>query len=62
MHIRVFLREFAIIFLIALAATLVVTYLWNLIFDGKGIIDWGTSFRFSIVLGIIFGIIEARKK
>ena len=58
MHIRVFLREFAIIFLIALAATLVVTYL-GILFLTEGIIDWYIV-QFSIVLES-FGIMKRVK-
>jgi ABC-type spermidine/putrescine transport system permease subunit II len=43
--------------LAAFAATLltcaVVTLMWNLALHRRGTIDWSTSFRFAIVLGIL---------
>jgi hypothetical protein len=53
-----FITVFAITFL----ATLGVTFLWSLIFHGVAKIDWETSFRFAILLGIILPIIDSRKR
>jgi hypothetical protein len=54
--------RFITVFAITLLVTLAVTFLWSLIFHGVAIIDWETSFRFAIVLGIIFPIIDSRKR
>jgi len=53
-----FITVFAISFLV----TIVVTFLWNFVFHRVATIDWETSFRFAILLGIILPIIESRKK
>ena len=53
-----FIRVFVVTFLVSL----VVTFLWGLVFHGAGIIDWETSLRFATVLGIIFPIINSRKR
>ena len=30
----------------------IVTYFWNLIAHGQGVVDWETSFRLAIIIGI----------
>jgi len=52
-----FIRIFAISLLVSLA----VTFLWNLIFHGVAEVDWETSFRFAILLGIILPIANSKK-
>jgi hypothetical protein len=53
---------FITVFAIALFVCIGVTFLWNLIFHGSAVIDWETSFRFAILFGIIFPIINSRKR
>lgn len=53
---------FITVFAITLLISIGVTFLWSLIFHGVAIIDWETSFRFAIILGIILPIIDSRKK
>jgi hypothetical protein len=52
-----FIRVFAI----SLLVTLGITFLWNLIFHGTAKVDWETSFRFAILLGVILPIANSRK-
>lgn len=52
-----FIRVFAI----SLLVTVGVTFLWNIVFDGVAKVDWKTSFRFAILLGIILPIANSRK-
>jgi len=54
--------EFITVFLITLLVCIGVTFLWNLVFHGVAIVDWETSFRFAILFGIIFPIINSRKR
>jgi hypothetical protein len=54
--------EFITVFAIALLVCIAVTFLWNLIFHGSAVIDWETSFRFATLFGIIFPIINSRKR
>ena len=61
MHIKRLLVDFATVFILTLVVTSVVTLLWNLAFEGAGIVDWGTSFRFAIALGIILTWMETRR-
>jgi hypothetical protein len=49
------------VFAISLLVTLGVTFLWNLVLHGAAKVDWETSFRFAIVLGIILPIVNSRK-
>ena len=53
---------FSAVFAITLLVTIGVTLLWSLVFHGVAIIDWETSFRFAIILGIIFPIIDSGKR
>ena len=46
---------------ISLLVTIGVTFLWNLVFHGTTKVDWETSFRFAILLGIILPIANSRK-
>jgi hypothetical protein len=50
------------VFATALLVCMGVTFLWNLVFHGVAIIDWETSFRFSILLAILVPIIDFRKR
>lgn len=53
--------EFITVFVVALITTAIVTFLWNLIGHGESAIDWETSFRFAIVLGIILTWSKSRE-
>ncbi|MDZ7797914.1 MAG: hypothetical protein U5N56_13170 [Candidatus Marinimicrobia bacterium] len=53
---------FVTIFFITLIVSIAVTYLWSLGFHNTAKIDWETSFRLAIILGIIVPLVEARKK
>ena len=61
MNIKRLVVEFVTIFAVALVATAVVTFLWNLIGHGESIIDWETSFRFAIIFGIILTWAKSRE-
>jgi hypothetical protein len=52
---------FARVFVITLLVTVGVTFLWNLVFYGVAKVDWETSFRFAILLGIILPIAHSRR-
>ena len=61
MSIKKIVIGFIIAFAISFLVTIGVTFLWNLAFHGVATIDWETSLRFAIVLGIILTIIDSRK-
>jgi len=44
--------DFVVTFIVTLVVTIIVTFLWNLIAHGDAVIDWATSFRLAIILGI----------
>ncbi len=52
---------FITIFFITLVVSIAVTCLWSLIFHNVAAIDWETSFRFAIIFGIVFSIVESKK-
>ena len=60
MGLKKFVIGFITVFAITLLATIGVTLLWNVVFHGIAIIDWETSFRFAILFGIIFPIIDSQ--
>ncbi len=62
MDIKKIATEFILVFTITLLVTLGVTFLWSLVFYGVAIIDLETSFRFATLFGIIFPIINSRKR
>lgn len=51
MNIRRLVVAFATVFVVALAATVIETFLWTFIGHGEGTIDWDTSFRLAPILG-----------
>ena len=61
MDFKKFVVGFIRVFAIALLVTVGVTFLWSLVFHGVAMIDWETSFRFAILFGIIFSILDSRK-
>ena len=61
MNIKKVLVEALTVFSATLIVTVVVTLLWNLILHRTSKIDWETSFRFAILLGITLPWIETRR-
>ena len=53
--------EFGTVFAVTLVTTALVTFLWNIVGHGKGVIDWETSFRFAIIFGIILTWAKSRE-
>jgi hypothetical protein len=54
--------DFAITFALVLVVSVAVTFLYSLIVHGAGVIDWETSFRFAVILGIVLPWIHQREK
>ncbi len=54
--------QFSSTFVITFVVTAAVTFLWSLIFHGTAVADWETSFRFAIIFGVVFGIINSKNK
>lgn len=61
MNIKKFLVSFAIMFALTLVVSALVSFLWNLIFHGDSTVEWETSFRFAIILGIVLSWIMSRE-
>ena len=59
MNIKKLLIDFVTTFALILVVATIVTYLWNLIRYGQSAVDWETSFRLAIVLGIALPVIRA---
>jgi hypothetical protein len=61
MNIKKLVVEFVTVFAVTLVTSAIVTFLWNFIGHGTSSIDWETSFRFAIILGIILAWIRSRE-
>ena len=61
MSIRRVVVDAAIVFSVTLVTSMVVSVLWNVIAHKTTTIDWETSVRFAVVLGIIVPWIQARR-
>jgi hypothetical protein len=61
MNVKRLLVEALTVFSASLVASVIVTLLWSLVFHKSQAIDWETSCRFAIVLGIIVPWIGARR-
>ena len=61
MNIKKLLIDFVTTFALILVVATIVTYLWNLIRHGQGTVDWATSFRLAIILGIALPVTRAMR-
>jgi len=59
MKIKKLLIGFATTFVVTLVVAAIVTYLWNLGVHGQSVVDWETSFRLAIILGIALPVHRA---
>jgi hypothetical protein len=62
MNITKYAIDFAVTFAVVLVVSVTVTFLYSLIVHGSGVIDWETSFRLAIILGIALPWIHQREK
>jgi hypothetical protein len=58
MNAKDFVSGFVLVGAIVLAVTLVVTYLHGLLAHGVGVLEWESSIRFAIILGIALPLIH----
>ncbi len=61
MNIKKSLIGFVTIFAVTLVVAAIVTYLWNLTVHGQSAVDWETSFRLAIILGIALSVVRAMR-
>jgi len=61
MNMKELLIDFVITFAVTLVVAAIVTFLYSLIVHGAGTMDWETSFRLAIILGIVLPWTKARK-
>jgi hypothetical protein len=52
MKIKEFLRGFVVTFVLAFIVSAIVSYLYALIAHGEGVVDWESSVRLGLILGI----------
>jgi hypothetical protein len=61
MNIKKLVIEFVTVFAVVMVIAAIVTLLWNIVGHGASTIDWETSFRFAIILGIILTWAKSRE-
>jgi hypothetical protein len=62
MNIKKLGTDFAITFVLTLAVSILVTYLYSLVVHGSGVVDWEASFRLAIIFGIVIPWLHQREK
>ena len=62
MKLRRWLVETLLVFSVTLLVSLVVSVTWSLVVHGTRTLDWETSFRFAIVLGLLVPWITSRTR
>jgi hypothetical protein len=62
MNRRRWFLDFLATFVVTGAVAIVVTLLWNLIAHGSAAVDWATSFRLAIILGIALPTVNRMDK
>lgn len=45
-------RQMLVTFVVALVTAMVVTYLWTLILDGRGAVDWELALVLAVAIGV----------
>lgn len=60
MNIKPIFMYFVGIFALVLVVSTIVTFLYSLIVHGTGMVDWETSFRLALILGIVLTWTNAR--
>lgn len=60
MNIRKYLTDLALIFVVVFLVSVIVTFVYDLLAHGEGVVDWETAFRFAIVLGIVLPWLHQR--
>jgi hypothetical protein len=61
MNIKKSLVGFVTVFAVSLTVSAIVTLLWNFIVHGASTVDWGASFGFATLFGIIVPWIGTRR-
>ncbi len=56
------LVSFLTFFVLAFITASIVGFLYNLIVHGSSVVDWGTSIRLAVILGVAFAWSNNRKK
>ena len=62
MNIAQYAIDFAVTSAIVLVVSVIVSFLYSLIVVGSGVIDWQTSVRFALILGIALPSIHQWEK
>jgi hypothetical protein len=59
--IKKFLKTLAVVFIVAFVVGAAAIYLWNLVVDGKGVLDWGLTLVLAITISIAVALARVRK-
>ena len=61
MNMKELLIDFVTTFIVTLVVTAIVTFLYSFIIHGASTVDWETSFRLAIILGIVLSWTKGRE-
>jgi len=53
MDFKKFFNQFIILFIITFFVALIVSYLYDLIVHGAGVLNWGNAIKSAFILGIV---------
>ncbi|NUO79312.1 hypothetical protein HUU05_04485 [candidate division KSB1 bacterium] len=59
MNLKSLLINFLFTFVIAFIVAAIATLLWNLYQNGSATVDWATSLRTALILGVAFPLVDA---
>jgi hypothetical protein len=62
MNIKKYVTGFAQTFAIVFVVSAIVSFLYSLVVHGESLVDWGSTFRLAIVLGIVLPWLQLREK
>ena len=62
MRVKNFLAHFAVTFVLAFAVSAVVSWLWSAIAHGAGAVDWESSVRLAVILGLVMPLATGGKR
>ena len=61
MKAATWLKDFVVVFALAFVVTVVVSFLWSLVFHGAGAPDWRSAVTFGIIFGILIPCMGERQ-
>ncbi len=61
MNLKKIIKSFVTFFIAGFVSNIIIVYLWNLIFYGKGSVDWKLALTLGITIAIVVTIIMPKE-